>query len=326
MSNIERPGINNKWSKRMKTWHRGNMAGWRDGFDSHISEALENYVEQGRIPGCKYRDGDPNGTYMKWTTDLREHLGMYTLLREFEFERLGTSGGGVDISLASRAFGSFYLKEMIGCHSAGFRFEDTPFVALGIVLGCKEQGFRLARLRIGAFRRAFAMGADPLKGFPDHDRLSDNYPVLHFMLRLLADYLGELPHLVSGKAVEEPVFQALLEHWREPDPAALVPLCLAACDIHTHRCWEEEDDFAMSHFMYIPIEILLLYKLRQFLGLQNPQLDHPLMNGPLGALPPETACEPDDLIRRVRERMEKEGFDEAKILARYYPDGNIPKP
>jgi len=78
--------------------------------------------------------------------------------------------------------------------------------------------------------------------------------------------------------------------------------------------------------MYIPIEILLLFKLRQFLGLQNPALEHPIMNPPFDILPANVAFEPDDLIRRVRERMIQDGYDEAQVLARYETNANARMP
>ena len=73
----------------------------------------------------------------------------------------------------------------------------------------------------------------------------------------------------------------------------------------------------MWNWARTPIEILLLFKLRQLIGLQNPVLDHPLMNSPLGVLPSEVVFEPDDIIRRVRDRMREDGYDEMEIYTKF---------
>ncbi|NHZ63443.1 hypothetical protein [Massilia genomosp. 1] len=111
---------------------------------------------------------------------------------------------------------------------------------------------------------------------------------------------------------------ALFDAWRTPDPASLVDLCIAVCDIHTLRSLpygRGEFLYEFSEMQRVPIEILLMFKLRQMLGLDNPVIDHPLMSTALGALPQEVAFAPDELITRVRARMVSEGFDEAAIVA-----------
>lgn len=137
----------------------------------------------------------------------------------------------------------------------------------------------------------------------------------------MADYLGEPDIVLTGDSLNDPIFQALFDLWREPDPAALVQVGLAACDFHTQRCrtnkggrhpqWYEFDN---RQWTRTPIELLLAFRLRQRLGLANPTLDHPLMNSLLGVLPPERRFEPDDLIRRVRARLVSDGYDEEEIF------------
>lgn len=149
----------------------------------------------------------------------------------------------------------------------------------------------------------------------------DIFHALHFMLRLLADYFGAPPYPLGTKGRSEPIFLALFDVWRHPDPEVLAPACLAALDFHTWR-WAHKE-WGPEFWHYHPIEILLLFRLRKDLGLTNPVLDHPLMNTPLGVLPEEVPCDPaeDDLLRRVRARMEQDGFDEAAILASVFPNG-----
>ena len=131
-------------------------------------------------------------------------------------------------------------------------------------------------------------------GFTDFDKAKKPYSqrrTQFFLLRLIADWQGIAAPPMPPQADDEPLFAALLAHWRSPDPNAIAPLLLAACDRHTHLAMIRKDspDFhTHGDLAYIPFEILAVLRLRQMLGLTNPQLDHPLMATPLGTLPPVT--------------------------------------
>jgi hypothetical protein len=182
--------------------------------------------------------------------------------------------------------------------------KSVPYAALGVVTGAFNEAFRLARLQIYAYRNQYYIAID-------------RYPIFVFMLRLLADYLGEGGLKLVGEPAEEPIFRALFDHWRDPDADAIAELCLAACDVHTRRCApgtsDQRNEFDAGAFMLTPVEILLLFKLRCLLGLENPGLDHPIMNTPLGKLPDEVGFRPDNLVSKVRRRMQQDGFDEVEI-------------
>jgi hypothetical protein len=192
--------------------------------------------------------------------------------------------------------------------TGGVEEYEIPYTALGVIIGCQDQAFRLARLQFVAYRK----GAYH----------SDVLPIFMFILRILADYLNEPALAPSSASQAEPIMTALFDCWREPDAGSLTELCLAACDFHTHRCRAKGSllfEFERSSWKYFPIEILLLFKLRQLIGLSNPVLDHPIMNTTLGKLPErevsfdEIAHGPDDLIYRVRKRMMEDGYDEDAI-------------
>jgi hypothetical protein len=326
MKTIERPGVNKKWLKCWKA-DRRNGNGWRDEYDSLTTQELEHYAQHGVSQTrllTKPLDR-VNPPYRIWEEgNLGRSLSMYGALRLFELEMKGMAGEPFDSALAVRAFAAIRIQQMIEPYSshmkpmrlgggAGVQMDLTfvPFTALGVVIGCKSEVFKLARLQIVAYRKG-------------RYRYRVFYPIFHFILRILADYLEEPQITLIGEPLTEPIFNALFDLWREPDAGALVDVCLAACDFHTQRCAVEKDgdwhEFTSWLWSRTPIEILLLFKLRQLIGLPNPQLDHPLMNTPLGKLPEkEVTCEPDDLIRRVRERMMQDGFDEEEI-AGYYKD------
>jgi len=129
-----------------------------------------------------------------------------------------------------------------------------------------------------------------------------------FMLRLFASWRGDVAHDWPPFAFSEPIYEGILERWREPDPEALKPWLWAACDRHTYetRMDSETVFHDCSRFARTPLEILFLFRLRALEGLPNPVLEHPLMEPPFDKLPdPQPAYVPDELVRgtlaRVRE-------------------------
>ncbi len=109
-----------------------------------------------------------------------------------------------------------------------------------------------------------------------------------FVLRLIGDWQGWEERKGPSFAFDEPLFNALIAHWRTADLDKLVPLLIAACDRHTQQArggvnaqWDISDDVDA----YDPYEVLALLKLREMHGLVNPGVDHLLMRTPLGRLP-----------------------------------------
>lgn len=321
MKTIERPGIDIRWLKLWKYNSRVYIKVLEIN-GPRILKQLEYYAQHGEAlqkAEKPYTDPDVTPPYRNWELSLNQSLQTYGLYLGYEWERLGVDGPSFDTAVAVRMFAAIYTSQMMDLqliskspmrfpgrtlHWMGF--EHLSYTALGVVIGCKEQAFRLAPMQLAGYR----------KGFYDDDR--DHYPGAHFILRILADYLGERPLVLQGFALSHPVYNALMDVWREPDVNTLIPILLAACDEHTQMKRGTGPDriyIDFSDWTRTPIEILLLFKLRQLLGLSNPQLDHPLMNTPLGVLPEEVAFEPDDLVKQVRARMMQDGYDEDEIFA-----------
>jgi hypothetical protein len=147
----------------------------------------------------------------------------------------------------------------------------------------------------------------------DRDFFSDYSDRWHprtqfFVLRLIADWQGWPPPNWQKWVLDEPLFNALLEHWRAPDASALLPLLLAACDRHTHESrsggsGSSSYDIDKEDYWYDPFEVLTLMKLRQLQGLENPVLKHLLMNTPLGKLPEPAPPYSDPLLEGVIARV-----------------------
>lgn len=180
------------------------------------------------------------------------------------------------------------------------------WLAAGYAAGC-QSAERLGRLALAAANREYYFD-------------TAYYPIFHFILSLFAASQGIRIRELSGAATREPSLTALLEKWRTRDVDVLAPLVLAACDYHTHRWkartkdWNEFGSGVGSNFTRMPIEILMLYRLRERERLPNPDVDHPLMNSPLGKLCEPMSCKPDDLLIRVLDRARSQGFDEEAIV------------
>lgn len=121
-----------------------------------------------------------------------------------------------------------------------------------------------------------------MRGFPDAAE-GFQRATQRFVLRLAEDMDGS-----AAGAIGVREFDALLANWRSASAADLAPLLLEACDRHTHQCESTDSDMEFDlpfrAFWYDPYEILAVLRLRSSAGLDNPALDHPLMNTPLGRL------------------------------------------
>lgn len=142
-----------------------------------------------------------------------------------------------------------------------------------------------------------------------------------FMLRLFASSRNDgTGHRFPPWAHSVPAYEELLKHWREPSPDALAPLLLAACDHHLEQGKIDTDselhDFGDDRIARFPLEIFMVFRLRELEGLANPHLDHPLMEAPFDALPaPVPMPPPDDLMRGTLARAHADWPNLESVLA-----------
>lgn len=191
-----------------------------------------------------------------------------------------------------------YWSCRMAAHSGGphdYWFENVVGTATDcLVLGWEKEAVSL-------FRQVRAhLNEDRFAG-----TLNDTeYPSQYFLLRLVFDWQG-WPRQSDG----DPLFAALLAHWRTPEADALAPLLLAACDRHTHQAVSKKQSQGLGASTYYPFEVLAVLRLRVLHGLKNPSLDHPLMSTPLGALPEVTAPYSDELLENVLQQARLEYQD-----------------
>jgi hypothetical protein len=163
----------------------------------------------------------------------------------------------------------------------------VPTMALCILFGWRDMALDLAERLCSAIDEHGVSDA----GDDFHRRAH------YFMLRLVREANSFPARDWPACAKDEPLFELLLQHWRMGDFNELVPLLIGACDRHTHEARPDSSkqyyDFPRQDATYLPLEALLVLRLRADAGLEIPApealipglTDHPLMKTPLGKLP-----------------------------------------
>ena len=290
---IEPMGIRPQF-KRVKPY----LESYRRGFDETKYQRklanLRRYAEEG--PGFVYGEYEGDPLVFDSATAFLELIGVYWVTRWLAIQ--AALGGALDWHLQWQravAYGHWAYRMEFAHEGAVRTFKNiVGNVADCLVLGWQNLATELAR-------RTYR-GLDVERFFFDYDE--ETHPRTQaFVLRLVADW-QEWPQRKWQKWVfDEPIFNTLIEHWRTPDPNALRPLLLAACDRHTHESKPggsaSSNDISNDAFSYDPFEVLAVMKLRQLQGLPNPVVDHLLMNTVLGKLPQPVTPYSDALLEGV---------------------------
>jgi hypothetical protein len=107
-------------------------------------------------------------------------------------------------------------------------------------------------------------------------------------------------------------YAAVLANWRTLDPAVVQGFVTAMAEFHVQEArqtaHDEVAEFDDPDYMLFPHEILSYLRLREWMGLPNPQhFDHPLMNQPLAVMPSEPLPQPETpLLDRVIEKFRQD--------------------
>lgn len=113
--------------------------------------------------------------------------------------------------------------------------------------------------------------------------------------------------------ISEPVLDELLKHWRDQELAPMQDYVIWLCDYYTHRTrrsdWHEfQNDLLLTRF---PALILAWQRLREIRGLENPFIDHPLMQPTYARLRPAMPFYTDSALEATLARLRRE---ECRIL------------
>jgi hypothetical protein len=177
----------------------------------------------------------------------------------------------------------------------GFLSEATHLLATAFSLGWISLG--------GRYGEWILSGA--VKGYYTTSRAIYRNCFAWFALRLLAAWRGIEVARWPEHPFPAPEYDAVLAHWRDPDPAELGQILLAVCDRHTHECFKWSDkpdkhgDFVNDVYYGWPIEVHMVFRLREDLELPIPEIDHPLMKTPLGIYLPPAPMVSDELLDKI---------------------------
>ena len=192
---------------------------------------------------------------------------------------------------------------------------------LGAMLGLKhqqpkpriqfsDQGLLLAKaFALGLVAEGEEIGRDAIIGLKDGRFYGlDQDKLTPFVLSVFAKWKNiplppeEFPFVIPDGYRE--LLQNLTASADEIRPAVV-----KACDFHLSRSKEHTDEetyeFADPVYAIYPVEILFVFRIRQILGLSNPEVDHPLLNSPLGKLS-GSECSISPSLKPILQKIEKD--------------------
>jgi hypothetical protein len=306
LDSISRMGVSARWPSR-KT-----VVQWLEKAIPHSIALAQAY--NARTDTENTLNLPPNSTYVRVGAQLRSSAEVLALTGQ-RWEREMSDAVGFQVFCDQLYF--FWhvnFRKLFPEHPQPLRMLSwgamTETMAMAFILGRIQEGIYQGYLTYAALNRTYQLQIS----------YADKHRRVHaFMLRLFSLWRGDMSHDWPPYAYDEPIYEGILERWDNPDPDALTPWLLAACDRHTHE--SKQDGKAVfydcSAFPRTPLEILFLFQLRELIGLSSPVLEHPLMEMPFDRLPePQAAYVPDELVQgtlaRVREDWPQ--FDETVAL------------
>ena len=195
----------------------------------------------------------------------------------------------------------------------GMRLKALHYHILRIIWGVQHKGLHLNLHKVAlSLGLAATVGASTdaswLYGACADLRFNEfAYPIpnmkaANFVVQIYA--AGHSLPQPAGYEIEEP-FATLFNSWDHPDSAVLTEPIMSVCDYHiaqTGQLSNRTPEFNETIYQVMPVEVLMVYRLREARGLENPDVDHPVMRSPFGRLYPVREVEPLPLLAKVRAR------------------------
>ncbi len=163
-----------------------------------------------------------------------------------------------------------------------------------IITGHKKEAAEASEVVVGALKTPFLNGG------------SDWYTHPWFLLQLICRWQNVEVDLEGCDVPSDMgVYNAVLSQWDTTDVETVQALVNQMASYHmdtarSDRNDDEINDFGDSDFWFFPYEILTWLRIREEMGLPNPEaFEHPLMQQPLAAMPPATPFPKDELLEQV---------------------------
>lgn len=144
--------------------------------------------------------------------------------------------------------------------------------------------------QIAFVKQQFNILSDALKGrygINTEKNWNDEWRYSAMGLSILGDFFEVPIDLDSLGWPRDPAWMPLVQYWNSDDIDKVRSVLLDACNIHIERIALSTGERNSGNFEFFtpylavhPTEILAVLRLRDVLGLENPDLDHPLMNTP----------------------------------------------
>ena len=128
-------------------------------------------------------------------------------------------------------------------------------------------------------------------------------PFYPFVLKLYSVWIGQEISLRPDVADPLKRYQQVFDHWESSSDLAAALLDL--CDLHCAEVVDNSGYPAFSHQPYnlFPVEIMSIFRIRKELGLETPEVDHPLLHSALLKPPPTIPHVEDALLDHVIRRF-----------------------
>lgn len=193
-----------------------------------------------------------------------------------------------------------------GRNLRGFSIDHASWIGLAAGVGAMEVVERWAPLVVQALQNGYV---------PETKYEGMN----HFILRLWCAARGR-DYPQTGYPLYD-VAEGVLAKWDTPDTETLGQWLVQLCNLHTKLTGSADFmDFA-NQFSHYPVEVMMLFRLREQRGLNNPLVDHPLMKFSWSRVWPVRVAQPDDLLARVHRRLEQDEGITVEGLYRQFAAG-----
>ncbi|WP_285411113.1 hypothetical protein [Variovorax sp. efr-133-TYG-130] len=303
--------------ERLKSWpgierYLVNEAEWQKLHQDNQRKILEGYVSRGIIAFVSPETGENEAVVQPFKSHLGPPLWMSAKSRVITGTSFAASGRDARDVFANAVLYQELasLRDFLnesefparhGRKLGMFGIWNAGWLGLAAGLGVMEVTARFAPLLIRAAHQEYFRLDAKSRGMQ------------HWILRLWCRVHG-LSYPNTGYPHYD-VAEGILEMWDTQDLEMLGAWLVQLCNLHTRLAVHRENmDFANS-FSHFPIEVLMLFRLREQAGLANPTVDHPIMKFPWSCLWPIKPAEPDELLAGVYRRLEA---DEGVTVAGLY--------
>jgi len=159
-------------------------------------------------------------------------------------------------------------------------------------ISLNDHGLLVAQaFALGLITQAEELGQSLVEGLRDGYFYGFDTRLTPFVLEAYSRWQSDPSPSVEGLCALPAEYDELLRtltFTSEEFPRAI----FKACDFHLSRSKENTDDetfeFWEQGYAIYPVEILMVMRIRELLGLKNPVSDHPLLASPLGKLATES--------------------------------------